>query len=79
MEDRLKYDLLPEVKKLSMPALMVVGSEDTSTPLEHQKLLFNALPGQKEFYVIASSGHTFRDEKHITELKRIFIEWIRKL
>src|SRR3989344_3292352 len=79
MEDRLKYDLLPEAKKLSMPALMVVGSEDASTPLEHQKILFDALPGRKEFHVIAGSGHTFRAEKHIAELRQIFIKWIGKL
>src|SRR3989344_3541094 len=35
MEDRLKYDLLPEADKLSMPVLMIVGDKDTSTPPEH--------------------------------------------
>lgn len=41
-EDRLKYDLLPEVNKLTMPVLMIVGECDETTPLEHQQILYNA-------------------------------------
>ena len=52
MEDRLKYDLLPEVGNLTMPALMIVGEYDDSTPPEHQKILFDKLPGKKELHII---------------------------
>jgi len=79
MEDRLKYDLLPEIKKLSMPVLMVVGSEDVSTPLEHQKTLFNALSGQKEMHIINGSGHSFRNDSDQAELKNLFKDWIKKI
>lgn len=79
MEDRLKYDLLDNVDKLSMPVLMIVGDQDTSTPLEHQKILFDALPGKKELHVIKNAPHTFKDPKHLNEIKKIFENWINNI
>ena len=77
MEDRLKYDLLPEVSKLTMPVLMIVGENDDSTPLDHQQILFDALPkGKKELHVINAAPHTFRDQQHLHEIKQIFSRWI---
>ena len=49
MEDRLRYDLLPEVNKLTMPVLLVVGEHDTRTPPDHVRILYDALPGPKTF------------------------------
>ncbi len=79
MEDRLKYDLLPEARKLTMPVLMIVGSEDNSTPPKHQQILFDALPGKKELHIIKGAPHTFREENHLKEIKTIFNEWIKKI
>ncbi|MDP3762744.1 MAG: alpha/beta hydrolase [bacterium] len=79
MEDRLKYDLLPNAKKLAMPVLLIVGEKDTTTPLEHQKILFDDLPGPKELRVIKGAAHTFRKEEHIAELKEIIKNWLSKL
>lgn len=79
MEDRLKYDLLPEVHKLTMPVLLVVGERDESCPPEHQKILYAALPGPKELHIIPGAPHTFRDPKHLEELKSIIEQWIQKL
>ncbi len=42
MVDRLKYDLLPNAKKLIMPILLIVGEKDESTPPVHQHILFGA-------------------------------------
>ncbi len=78
MEDRLRYDLLPEAQKLTMPVLLVVGSEDEGTPLEHQRILHDVLPGPKELHVINGAPHTFRDLVHLAELRRIFVGWITK-
>jgi len=76
VEDRLQYDLLPNVDKLTMPVLLVVGDADTSTPPEHQKILFDKLPGKKEIHIIKGSPHTFRDPEHVGEVKRILSDWI---
>lgn len=53
MEDRLKYDLLPEAEKLTMPVLLIVGENDDLTPLNHQEIFFDAIPdGNKELQII---------------------------
>jgi len=78
MEDRLRYDLLPDVNKLTMPVLLVVGEKDEGTPPEHQKILFDALPGLKELHIIKSAPHTFREPAELKKLKSIFLRWIEK-
>lgn len=78
-EDRLKYDLLPQANKLSMPVLMLVGDHDTVTPPEHQKILYDKLPEKKEIHIIKNAPHTFTDPDHLAEIKQIFINWIKKL
>ncbi|MDP3995142.1 MAG: alpha/beta fold hydrolase [bacterium] len=79
MEDRLKYDLLEKADKLTMPVLLIVGDGDTTTPLAHQKLLFDALPGKKELHVIPGAAHTFRDPKHLEAIQQHFLKWIDAL
>lgn len=79
MVDRLKYDILPEANKLTMPVLLMVGDNDWRTPLEHQKLLYGKLPGKKEFHVIKDADHNFRGEKceeNLEDIKNIFSDWI---
>jgi len=76
MQDRMKYDLLPKANMLTMPILLIVGDKDTSTPLEHQKILFDNLPNKKEIHVINGAPHTFRDPKHLEEIKTIIKTWI---
>lgn len=74
--DRLKYDLLPNASKLTMPVLLIVGENDSATPPEHVRILFEALPGQKEYHVIKNAPHTFRDKEHLMEIKNLFLKWI---
>lgn len=79
MEDRLKYDLLPEAYKLTMPVLLVVGEKDESCPPEHQKILYAALPGSKELHIIPGAPHTLREHKHLEKLKQIFNDWLVRI
>lgn len=79
VEDRLKYDLLPEVDKLTMPVLLIVGDQDDSTLPEHQKILYEALPGKKEIHIIKNALHTFKDSVHLKEIYQIFDAWIKNL
>ncbi len=79
MIDRQKYDILERVDKLIMPVLLIVGENDTSTPVKHQQILYQALPGKKELHVIKQAEHTFRQVKHLQELKELFSDWIKKL
>jgi len=79
MRDRMKYGLLTKVDKLKMPVLIIVGDQDDRTPLQHQKILFDKLPGRKEMYVIKGAGHVFREKLHLDEIKKIFLKWIDTL
>jgi len=79
MEDRLKYDLLPDANKLTMPVLLTVGENDDSVLPRHEKLLFEKLPGKKEFYIIKDAPHTFREQKHLEEIYQIMDKWIKSL
>jgi len=76
MVDRIKYDILPRVGSLTMPVLLVVGSDDTATPPEHQRLLFDTLPGEKEFHVIKGMKHTPHEEAHLKALDRYLDNWL---
>lgn len=79
MQDRLKYNLLPEAAKLTMPVLLVVGEKDTSTPPDHVKQLFDVLPGLKEFHIISNAPHTFREPEHLEKIKKVISNWLDKI
>ena len=84
IEDGQQYDILPQADKLTMPALFIVGEDDTGTPLKHQQLLYNRLPGRKEIHIIKNADHNFRsggelNELALREIKDIFDKWIKGL
>lgn len=78
-DDRMKYNLLDNVERLTMPTILIVGELDTVTPLKHQELLFDKLPGKKDLKIIAGAQHTFREEGHLKELYRELDEWLKGL
>ncbi len=79
MEDRLHYNVLTHIDRLTMPVLMMVGSEDDVTPVKHQQILFDALPGKKELHVVLNAGHTFKNDEHIAETSRFLDNWLTSL
>jgi pimeloyl-ACP methyl ester carboxylesterase len=79
VEDRKQYDALKEVNNLTMPTLLLVGDNDTATLPDHQQILFDKLPGKKEIHIIKGAEHTFREPKHLEEIKYIFLKWIDSL
>lgn len=79
MEDRLKYDLMPDIAHLVMPVLLIVGEKDGSTPPEHQRLFYTNLPGRKELHIIKGAHHIFREKNHLEEIEQIFNTWIQSL
>jgi len=77
--DRLKYDLLPDAEKLTMPVLLVVGEMDITTPLSDQKLLYSRLPGKKDLRIIKGALHTFKDEDHLLRISKILQAWLQEI
>lgn len=79
MEDRLGYDLLPQVARLTMPVLLIVGEKDVPTPIAHQQLLFERLPGPKELHIVRGSPHVFYKPQWYGEVQRVIEDWLRRL
>jgi alpha-beta hydrolase superfamily lysophospholipase len=79
MEDVQQYDLIENADKLAMPVLIMVGELDTVTPVKHQEILFEKLPKQKKLCIIKGAPHTFRENKHLQEIKKIMSEWIKQI
>lgn len=80
--DRLKYDVLLNAEKLVMPVILIVGDKDERTPLRHQKILFDKLPGEKELHVIKDADHNFRGNDYqgnLAQVERILSTWIEKV
>lgn len=79
MENRLKYDLLENVDKLTMPVLLIVGEKDDPTPPEHQQILFEKLPGKKELHTVKGALHSFYEPHEQQEVKQLVKSWIESL
>jgi pimeloyl-ACP methyl ester carboxylesterase len=79
MIDRLKYDVLPDASKLTMPVLLIVGEKDEGTPPKHQQLLFDKLPGEKELHIVKNGPHTFRESDQLEEITKLISGWIDKV
>ncbi|MBU1032305.1 MAG: alpha/beta fold hydrolase [Patescibacteria group bacterium] len=78
MKDLFKYDLMSVVDKLNMPALLIAGEFDRGIPPKNQKILFDALQGQKEMHIIKGAGHNFRAPQNQADLKQLIEQWIDK-
>lgn len=78
-KDLLQFDLLENADKLTMPVLMIVGEKDSGTPPKHQRLILDKLPGKNELHIIKDAPHTFKDERHLKEIKTLFDKWLENL
>lgn len=79
MKDAQQYDFSIGLDKLKMPALFVVGSEDTSTLPEHQKRLYDNWGGLKDYHEFEKFGHTFRTDEELKALRMAFNQWLEKI
>ena len=77
MEDRMNYNLIDNVAKLTMSVHMIVGEHDDPTPPEHQRLLFEQLPGKKEMHIVNGALHSFYEPHEQQEVKRIVGKWLK--
>lgn len=78
-EDIMKYDLSKKVGKLIMPVLIIVGSNDLTTPASQQEIFFEKIPNKKELHVIDGAEHVFRDKKHLNMARFFLKEWLSSL
>ncbi len=83
-EDLKKYDLLVDAKKLTMPVLLMAGDHDTSTPYEHQELLYEKIPSSnKKLVKIENADHGLWREgvgdKKYDDAKSAINNWLKDL
>lgn len=71
------FNVLPLAKHLKMPVLLITGDSDDSTPVAHHQLLFDALPGKKEFHIFKDADHCFTGPGQLETLRLRFSEWLR--
>ncbi len=80
IKDRLKYDVLPAINKITMPVLLIVGDKDYVTPVKHQQILYKALKtANKQLQIIKDAPHTFIKPQHLAQIKQIISNWIEKV
>jgi pimeloyl-ACP methyl ester carboxylesterase len=73
--DLLNYDALSYARTLTLPTLLIVGSDDTSTPPSAVRALADELP-DVTMHVIDGAPHTFRDARHLEELHEAIVVWL---
>ncbi len=74
-----KYDALEHADKLTMPVLLVVGSDDIPTPPRHQLDLYSLLPEKdKEMHILPGSDHPFTKPEHRRKMEEILKTWLEK-
>lgn len=78
-EDIMQYDLLKDAKKLTMSVLMIVGENDPTALVSHQKVFFDSIPGRKELHVINGASHVFREQADLAKVSDIFIRWLENI
>jgi pimeloyl-ACP methyl ester carboxylesterase len=76
--DRDKYDARTYAHTFTIPVLMIVGTDDDSTPVEHQQQFQRELHSDNELHVIPDMKHS-PSEQYSAELDRIIQAWIHKL
>lgn len=77
MEDGMQYDITQDAQKLTMPVLLVVGSEDTSTWPEHQQVFYDSLTTDKELHIVQGAEHTYSRPHERDELNQILNTWLK--
>ncbi len=70
------FDIMPEVGKIAVPTLIIVGSEDVLTPVKYADYLEREIPDSK-LVVIEGAGHSVMFERP-ADVNRAILQWIRE-
>jgi pimeloyl-ACP methyl ester carboxylesterase len=69
-------DTIERVSRITAPALVLWGAEDTVDPPETGRLLFESLGGPKEFHVIPGNGHVGHLDRNRGQVFALTADWV---
>ncbi len=72
-----KFDIMDRVSEIKMPTLIVVGTQDVSTPVKYSQYLQNKIAGSK-LVIIQGATHNIMIDKPV-ELNQAIAAWLTKL
>ncbi len=72
-----QFDIMKEVDKIRLPALMVCGREDRLTPVKYSEYLKGKIPGSK-MEIVEGAGHTVMLEAP-EALSKVILTFLRSL
>jgi len=78
LEDLKQYDLIKVAPEMKIPILLMVGSNDRTTPIDTQEKLFKALSTKKELHIINGATHRFKNSD-FEQITPIFSRWLINL
>lgn len=73
------HDILKLAPQITVPALLIVGAQDRSTPVHTQLKLKQKLKGMVEKHIIPDCSHTFRAPEHLAGVREILSKWLDEL
>jgi esterase/lipase len=79
VEDKAKYDVVADVKKIHIPTLYITADKDTIVLPEYVKEIYNNANEPKKLILLEGIGHDYRENSH--EIERVNAEisgWLDK-
>jgi fermentation-respiration switch protein FrsA (DUF1100 family) len=73
-----EVSVLDQVKKIGIPTLFIHGDADTFVPFEMGRILYEACPAPKEFYIVKDAGHGEAYGDDPEEYYRRITQFLRK-
>lgn len=77
--DMKNYDVFDNISKLTMPTFIISGDQDTSVPPAQVKELYEALPAEKELYMLKDCPHSMYEQKDQDSLLAALEQVLKKI
>jgi len=76
--DSVWMDISGAVQKVTLPVMVIHGSEDAIIPVDQSRKLSGLLQGPKELNLIEGSGHALHLDRKKDEVFRLILKWIKE-
>lgn len=76
LNDIHRHDVLPSVKDIKCPLLIVHGTHDSIIPFENAREIFNHANDPKRLELIDDAEHFFPNEKHREQLYEVVVDFL---